>query len=139
MKKIISIIALLALFVSMDAQTITVKEVPQPVLDAYAQANPSATNPTWMKEGNNFQVWYQSEKTAMFTTYTSLGKEVEKGWEIDAAKLPLKASEYLKTNFAGEKATKVRQVTDSTGATIFRVEIKGKNISFDNMGNLMSS
>ena len=139
MKKLILLFAIAGLFTQAQGQKLKAKDVPVAVTAAFEKAHPATKDVDWSKDGNNYEVEYDVNKTDMSITYNSSGKLMETEMEIKASALPAPVMEYVKTNYKEDEVKEASKITDASGIVTYEVEVKGMDLIFDSKGNYIKS
>ena len=120
------------------AQRIKSALVPGTVTDALKKKYPEASKVTWEKEKGNFEAnWGGKSGEDMSVQFSQDGTFIEQVKAISIKELPAGIFEYVKAHYNGAKISEAGKVTDAKGATMYEVEIKGKDVIFDAKGNFM--
>ena len=120
------------------AQRIKSALVPGTVTDALKKKYPEASKVTWEKEKGNFEAnWGGKSGEDMSVQFSQDGTFIEQVKAISIKELPAGVFEYVKVHYNGAKISEAGKVTDAKGATMYEVEIKGKDVIFDAKGNFM--
>ena len=139
MKKLILLFAIAGLFTQAQAQKLKAKDVPVAVTAAFEKSHPTTKDVDWSKDGNNYEVEYDVNKTDMSITYNSSGKLMETEMEIKASALPAPVMEYVKTNYKEDEVKEAAKITDASGIVSYEAEVKGMDLIFDSKGNYIKS
>src|SRR5579863_9783796 len=124
--------------ISATAQRVKSADVPAAVKTALQNKYPSATGVTWEKEKGNYEAnWGGPSKEDNSVTFTPQGAFVEMVTAMPADQLPQAVATYVKTHYAGAKITEAGKVTDAQGHIRYEVEVKGKDLRFDDKGNFL--
>ena len=141
MKKLIltGAIAVSAMFsIQLAAQTIKKSQVPVTVTKALMNKYPAATKVTWEKEHGNYEAnWGGRSGEDMSVQFSPSGDFVEQVQAIPSSALPVAVTQYVHAHYKGAKISEAGKVTDAKGATMYEAEIKGKDMIFDEKGNLI--
>ncbi|MDJ1481841.1 PepSY-like domain-containing protein [Cytophagaceae bacterium YF14B1] len=126
-----------------NAQDLTEKDVPSPVMTAFKQKYPSATDTKWKKTKNgkleaDFKV---SDKKAE-AKFSPEGVWLESKQRIGKAQVPAKIIDYVKKNYAGYEIDKTEfQEESKDNKKEYEVVIKKDQIKeelkFDAQGNFV--
>lgn len=65
------------------------------------------------------------------------GNILETEVEIKIDELPASAKAYAAQHYAGQKIKEAAKITDSKGAVTYEIEVKGKDLIFDNTGKFL--
>ena len=137
MKKIMFLCTFFAGLITGTAisQDLKEKDVPELVKSALLKKFPDAKKVSWEKEKGNFEANWGGKSgedhSAIFTPSGDF-KELTEAISID--KLPPGIVPYVTKNFNGAKIKEAGKVTDASGKHMFEVEIKGKDLLFDEKG-----
>lgn len=137
MKKLIFLLAAMASVSFANAQKVSDKEVPAVVKSALHTAYPNAKELKWEKEKGNYEVGFKMEKTDYSVLMDASGGILETETGISMDKLPANAKAYVAKNYAGQKIKEVAKIADNKGVVTYEVEVKGKDLIFDNAGEFL--
>lgn len=141
MKKIfLSVIGLVCVFLSANAQVIREADVPSSVKSKMTQMFPDANAAVWKNDMPGFlSVDFVQAKTRKTATFTSSGGWVSTEVSIKPEEFPAAASTYVNANYPDGKMTQCVKAETSTKKTYeCRVKSKGTQyeLVFDETGNL---
>lgn len=134
MKKLIFLLAAVASVSFANAQKVSDKDVPAMVKSALQKNYPNAKELKWEKEKGNYEVGFELAKTDYSVLIDASGNILETEIEIKMDALPANAKAYVSKNYAGQKIREVAKITNSKGVVTYEVEVKGKDLIFDNSG-----
>ncbi|MDP9077611.1 MAG: PepSY-like domain-containing protein [Bacteroidota bacterium] len=139
MKKTFLLAAFIALVTgSVSAQDLKSSIVPAVVKEALAKKYPEATKVTWEKEKGNYEAnWGGKSGEDNSVQFTPSGTFIEIVKAIPVADLPKSVAPYVKEHYKGAKIKEAGRVTDAAGKTMYEVEIKGRDLIFDENGNFI--
>ncbi len=137
MNKIILMLAIGLIASCANAQKIKEADVPAIVKSAFQKQYPQAKEVKWEKEKGNYEVNFDLNEVDNSVLMDVNGKILESEVEIELSQLPSGVLEYVKTNYGGQKAKEAAKITDSKGVVTYEVEIKGKDLIFDNNGKFI--
>jgi hypothetical protein len=140
MKKIILSTAIGCLLVSesLMAQNIKNNNVPPAVTSALMKKYPAAVKITWEKEHGNYEAnWGGKSGEDMSVTFNPAGVFVEQVEAMAASALPAGVATYIKANYKAAKITEAGKITNAKGAIMYKAEVKGKDLVFDEKGNFL--
>ncbi|MFN4144617.1 MAG: PepSY-like domain-containing protein [Runella sp.] len=137
MKKVVVFFALLLIASLSFAQKIQEKDVPAAVKTAFQKQYPTAQKVKWEKEKENFEVEFKIGKAETSVLLDSQGNILETETEIAVSELPKNILEYLATQHKGQKIKEAAKITDAKRTLTYEVEIKGKDLIFDEKGNFI--
>jgi len=138
MKKSIIMMVILMASLASFAQKTKEQNVPQVIKNAFLQKFPKAKEVKWDKEGNNFEASFDLNDVDNSVLFNKEGKIVETEIEIKVNQLPKNARQYLNNNYKNQKVKEAAKIVTEKGTTIFEAEIKGKDLFFDENGNLIN-
>ena len=121
------------------AQKIQDKNVPAVVKAAFQKQYPTAKEVKWEKENGNYEVSFDLNEADNSVLIDANGNILETEIEIETSQLPAGVLDYVKTNYGGEKVTEIAKITDAKGTVTYEVEIKGKDLIFDNNGKFIKA
>ncbi|HEX3024890.1 MAG TPA: PepSY-like domain-containing protein [Chitinophagaceae bacterium] len=137
MKKIILSVLLLAGIISTKviAQDLKEKDVPTAVKEAFAKKYPEAKKVSWEKEKGNFEAnWGGKSGEDNSVVFTPAAEFVEIVVAIPLNQIPTGIAPYVAKHYNNAKIKEAGKVTDASGNHMFEVEIKGKDLIFDEAG-----
>lgn len=138
MKKLtVLLLAAMASVSLANAQKVSDKDVPVVVKSALQNNYPNAKELKWEKEKGNYEAGFEVAKTDYSVLIDASGNILETEVEIKMEKLPADAIAYVSKNYAGQKIKEVAKITDSRGVVTYEVEVKGKDLIFDNSGKFL--
>ena len=117
------------------AQHLKEQEVPESVKTAFERKYPDAKKVKWEKEKGNFEAnWGGKTGEDSSVVFTPSANFVEIVIAIPVSQLPAPVASYIYKNYQSSKIREAAEVTDSTGKHFYEVEIKGKDLIFDEKG-----
>jgi len=123
---------------TVHAQDLKEKDVPATVKLALTQKYPDALKVSWEKEKGNFEAnWGGKSGEDNSAIFTPSGQFQELVQAIHIDQLPPTVAPYVAKHYPGAKIKEVGKVTDASGKHLFEVEIKGKDLIFDEKGNFV--
>lgn len=125
-----------AIFFSLNAQKLAVKNVPANVITSFQKLYPGITF-SWEKENDKFEANFKKKSKTMSALFLSDGKLVETEVDIKPEALPAVVLNYISHNYKGIKVKEAAIITKASGEINYEAEIKGKDLIFDNKGNLI--
>jgi len=140
MKKIMGLTAILFAisstgFAQKNNKTI---RVPSVVKNALEKKYPEAKKVGWEKEDGNYEAnWGGKSGEDNSVQFTPSGAFIEMVKAIPVSSLPSSVSVYISEHYKGSKITEAGKVTDATGKISYEVELKGKDLIFDENGNFV--
>ena len=138
MRKSVIIVVALVLSTIAFAQKVKATKVPEIVLKSLMSEYPNAKKVKWDKEDNNFEASFKLNKIANSVVFNNEGEILETEVEINFNELPKKAVNYIIKNYKNQKVKETAKIITAKGNIIYEAEIKGKDIFFDNNGNLIT-
>lgn len=140
MKKIIlSVLLLVSVFSSnLNAQDLKEKDVPKNVKEAFVKKYPDAKKVSWEKEKGNFEAnWGGKSAEDSSAVFTPMADFLEIVIVIPIDQLPASIAPYVSKHYGNAKIKETGKVTDVSGKHMFEVEIKGKDLIFDEKGTFI--
>lgn len=132
MKKIVSVIALLALVVTTSrAQKLNARKIPLAVKAAFSKNHANVSKATWRTEDANFEAEFTINGRESSEVYTANGTLVESEAEIKVAELP----EAVKMKLKDQEVVEAAKITKANGSVVYEAEVKGKDLFFGANGN----
>jgi len=120
------------------AQNIKSSLVPQAVTKALISKYPEANKISWEKESGNYEAnWGGKSGEDMSVQFTPAGVYVQQVKAIDLNQLPAAVKQYAAVHYKGSKIKEPGKVTDAAGKISYEVEIKGKDVLFDEQGKFI--
>ena len=120
---------------SVHAQDLKEKDVPAVVKSALKQKYPDAGKVSWEKEKGNFEAnWGGKSGEDNSAIFTPAGEFQELVQAIPISQLPSPIVPYVNEHYKGTKIKEAGKITDSGGKRKYEVEIKGKDLIFDEKG-----
>ena len=117
------------------AQDLKEKDVPEAVKATFVKKYPDAKKVSWEKEKGNFEANWGGksgeENSALFTPSANF---VEITIAIPVSQLPANIAPYINMQYSSAKIREAGKVADAAGKNMYEVEIKGKNLIFDEKG-----
>jgi hypothetical protein len=112
------------------SQTLKEKDVPAAVTQAFQKEFPGIKVEKWEKEGANYEVEFDLNKTETSVVYTAAGAFVEKEVEIKPSELPKFVIEYFEKNLPGKKIKEASKSTDADGTITYEAEVEDTEYRF---------
>ncbi|HEY4936953.1 MAG TPA: PepSY-like domain-containing protein [Puia sp.] len=117
------------------AQDLKEKDVPSSVKSVFTKKYPNAKKVSWEKEKGNFEAnWGGKSGEDSSALFTPSAIFVEIVVSIPINQLPASVSLYVNKNYMGAKTKEAGKITDASGKHMFEVEIKGRDLIFDEKG-----
>ena len=133
MKKIIGLFALTLCFVfTANAQKLKADKVPAAVKSSFAKLHPGVSA-KWEMEDKNYEVGFTSKGQETTEVYAANGSLIETEVATKLSELPAAVQAKLK----GMKVTETAKITKANGTVIYEAEVKGKDLLFDEKGNIV--
>jgi len=138
MKKSVIIIVLgLLPFISFG-QKANGKKIPQAVKSVFYSKYPNVKDVKWDNEDDNYEASFDVNRVNNSILFSQDGKIIETEVEIEISQLPINVSDYLKKHYKNQKIKEVAKITTDKGIIIYEAEIHGKDLLFDENGNLIT-
>ncbi len=137
MKKIILMVVLGITSNITYAQKLKTEKVPSVVKDGFNASFPNTQVKSWEKENGKYEAAFEVNKVETSALLDVDGKLVETESAINVSELPKAAIDYLSKTYKGVKIKEAAKIIESTGKIKYEAEIKGKDILFDEKGNLI--
>ena len=137
MKNPVLIFILLAVTISSTAiaQDLKEKDVPGAVKAAFVKKYPNTKKVSWEKEKGNYEGnWGGKSGEDNSAVFAPSGDFVEIVIAMPVNQLPTSVAPYVSKNYSGAKIKEAGKVTDTAGNHMYEVEIKGKDLIFDENG-----
>jgi len=135
---LLPVLLLTAYAVPASAQDLKDKDVPEVVKSALTRMYPDAKKVSWEKEKGNYEAnWGGKSGEDNSVLFTPSGNFIEIVQTIPTAQLPASIVPYVTKHYSGAKIKEAGKLTDAAGKHMFEVEIKGKDLVFDEKGNFL--
>ena len=121
------------------AQKTKEKDIPAAVTSAFQKNFPKAEELRWDKEGSNYEASFEWNEVDQSVLFDARGNTLETEMEIAQNELPKAALDYVAAHYNGKSVKEAAKITDASGKVTYEVEIKGKDLMFDNSGTYLSS
>ena len=140
MKKISLIMILLTSLMAnhLMAQDLHQKDVPKKVTDALVKKFPNAKKLSWEMEKGNYEANWggkSGEDTSVVFTPAAIFMEMVVSMPIN--QLPSNVAPFIQKKYNKASIREAGRLTDAAGKQFFEVEIKGKDLIFDEKGNFI--
>ena len=112
-------------FSACTGQDIPENKVPSVVVNALAEAFPTATDVEWEKQNGNFEAEFDSASTDYTVLLNATGAIVEAKHEITVAELPEAVQNAISVNYKDQQPDEV-DLLEKDGQTFYQVELDGK-------------
>jgi hypothetical protein len=120
------------------AQKVDSYKVPEVVKTALDKKYPKATKVTWEKEKGNYEAnWGGKTGEDMSVQFSPNGIFIEQDVAIKVKSLPQPIFSYVNLHYKGAKISEAGKVTNAKGKTMYEVEVKDKDLLFDEKGNFL--
>jgi hypothetical protein len=114
--------------------------VPQVVKIALSKKYPNASKVIWETENGNYEAnWGGKSGEDNSVQFTPDGQFIEIVKAIPINELPEPVILYVNKHYRGSKISEAGKVTDAAGKTSYEIEIKGKDVIFDENGKFIKS
>ncbi|MGN7787656.1 PepSY-like domain-containing protein [Niabella sp. 22666] len=137
MKRLISLVVALTGVLLANAQKISDKVVPVAVKSSLQRKYPNAKGLKWEREKGYYEAGFEVATTGYSVLIDASGKILETETEIKKDELPANAKAYVAKYYAGQKIKETAKITDDKGMITYEVEVKGKDLIFDNSGKFL--
>ena len=134
MKALILMVAITLTATLTNAQHVKDAAIPAPVKEAMKKLYPSATGVKWEKEKGNYEAGFKTGMQERSVVFDPGGTVLETEIEITGHELPEAVKQYITQHYKTEKIKEAARITDAKGVVTYEVEIKGKDLLFDNNG-----
>ena len=119
------------------AQKMKPMEIPEAVKSNFQKQYPAVTDVKWEKEGENYEVEFEQNKSELSLVYDAKGNLLETEVEIKTDQLPKAVSQYVETNYKGQKIKEASKITDAKGVVSYEAEVKDMDLIFDSNGSFI--
>ncbi len=114
--------------------------VPQVVKIALSKKYPNSSKVIWETENGNYEAnWGGKSGEDNSVQFTPDGQFIEIVKAIPINELPEPVILYVNKHYRGSKISEAGKVTDAAGKTSYEIEIKGKDVIFDENGKFIKS
>ncbi|MEO8147989.1 MAG: hypothetical protein ABI723_10150 [Bacteroidia bacterium] len=139
MKKLILMLAAIAIVSFSNAQKMKEADVPAAVKESFAKEHPGVT-PKWSKEKNgDFEAGWKDKNGEASVTFNPSGRTIEHEMAIAVADLPKGISDYFAKNNPGAKIKEASVIIDVTGKKTYEAEVKDLDYIFDEKGSFIKT
>ena len=115
-------------------------KVPAVVKKAFYRTYRDAKRVTWEKENGNYEAnWGGKSGEDNSVQFTPSAEFIEIVKAIPRNQLPEQIIVYVNKHYNGIKITEAGKVTNAAGKISYEVELKGKDVIFDEQGNFIKS
>ncbi|WP_410221665.1 PepSY-like domain-containing protein [Pedobacter sp.] len=134
MKKGIQLMLALGIMaIGANAQKVNESKVPANVKSAFQKAHPGVTGVKWEMEKDNYEAAFTANDVKTSEVYNAKGQLQETEVALRFNDLP----EAVRAKLKGLKVTETAKITKANGQVVFEAEVKGKDLLFDEKGNLI--
>lgn len=120
------------------AQDLRQKDVPKKVTEALVKKFPHAKKLSWEMEKGNYEANWggkSGEDTSVVFTPAAIFMEMVVSMPIN--QLPSNVAPFIQKKYNKASIREAGRLTDAAGKQFFEVEIKGKDLIFDEKGNFI--
>jgi len=137
MKKL-ALMMVAAMFTSLTfAQKLQDKNVPALVKTSFQKSYPNVKEVKWEKEGVNFEVEFELNKSEQSVLFDAKGSIIETEIKIEISQFPNGVLDYIKINYKGQSVKEAAKITDTKGTVTYEAEIKEMDLLFDSNGKFI--
>lgn len=112
--------------------------VPAEVKTGLLKKYPEAKKAAWEKEKGNYEAnWGGKSGEDMFVQFTPADGFIEQVKAISVSEIPATVASYVKVHYKVMRISEAGKVTNAKGETLFKAEVKGKDLIFDEKGNFI--
>lgn len=115
------------------------KDVPVAVKAKFASLYPGIKADKWEKEGGDYEVSFDKEKSEMTVSFTAAGNLIDTETMIKVADLPDAIEDYITKTYPGEKIKEASKTVDASGKVTYEAEIDEMELIFDADGKFVKS
>ena len=136
------LMAITAVFIigGCNAQDLKSTEVPAVVKSALVKKYPESKSVSWEKENGNYEAnWGGKSGEDNSVQFTPAGNFIEIVKAIPVSQLPQTIAPYIKSHYNNAKISEAGLVTDANNKISYEVEVKGKDMIFDENGKFIKS
>jgi hypothetical protein len=136
MRKILSIILVLPVFVVASAQKLDANKIPLATKQAFMQKYPGVDG-KWEKEDGNYEVSFKKEGKPRSAVIDEKGAILETETDIEVSSLPAGIESYIKMHYKGAAIKEAAQIVKANGETIYEAEVNKIDLLFDANGKFI--
>ena len=137
MKKILFLSALFAMSLLTNAQRISRKKIPVLVRKSFVELYPKVTKAKWEKENGGYEACFKLDSKKHSALFDINGNMLESEVVIDKKELSDAILDYVKQKYPTDKIKEVSKITNSSGIVTIEIELKGRDLLFDNEGKFI--
>ena len=104
---------------------------------ALKKAYPGATGVKWDKEDGDYEASFKNAGKSMSLIIDAKGMVKETETDITVAELPATVRAYVAKQMPGKKIKEAAIIVDASGKKLYEAEVAGKDILFDEAGQVV--
>ena len=131
MKKLLMLVALVAIGYQAQAQKLSAAQVPVAVKTTFKAKFPTVRTNTWEKENGDFEAGFTLNGATMSAVITPTGELKETETDMAVAKLPAAVRATLARDFKTAKITEAATLVSGAGAVTYEAEVQQGGKSHD--------
>ncbi len=137
MKQRLLVLGALFFVTGLLAQRVKPAALPAAVLEHFEKQFVGAKEAKWEKEGVYYEVEFEVGELEQSAVFDAAGNLIETEVDIAYTSLPAAVKEYLRATYGKAKIKEVTQITDNKGSITYEVEVKGRDVLFDEKGQFL--
>lgn len=138
MKTMMFMLTMAIALCSSYAHKLNEDKVPEEVKTALQKRYPEAEEVKWDKEDNDYEASFELDDTDFSVLLDSQGGILETEEKIEINQLPAPVVAHVNSNYPKTKIKEAARIVDSNGTITYEAETKGKDLIFDEKGNLIN-
>lgn len=139
-RNVLAVITAVFIMSGCYAQDLKSADVPAVVKSALVKKYPEAKNVSWEKENGNYEAnWGGKSGEDNSVQFSPSGTFIEIVKAIPVNKLPQAVAPYIKAHYNNAKISEAGLVTDANNKISYEVEVKGRDLIFDENGNFVKA
>ncbi len=137
MKKILTLLPLIACYFASCSKTAKEKDVPAAVKTKLNSLYPGTSNVKWSKEGGKFEAEFNLKEGNTSVLIDADGNLTQTETEIAVSSLPQAMLDYVSKTLSGKNIKEAAKIVDATGTVTYEAEAGGFDNLFDVNGNFI--
>lgn len=114
-------------------------KAPENIQEAFKKLHPNAKIYEWKDESPTWEAKYEEGDTKGAVSFDANGNVTEAELVIPESQLPdlTAITDYINTNFGGEKIQRCEKITQEDGTVTYELQITGRELVFDADGKFL--
>jgi hypothetical protein len=135
---VLSLLLVALCTITATAQKISESKLPEAVKTAFAKKYTVSEKVSWEKEKGNYEAnWGGKSGEDHAALFAPDGTFIEIVDAIPVAGLPSTITQYVKSKYNNASIKEAGKLTDASGKKMYEIEVKGKDVIFDEAGNFL--